>query len=86
MKVLIPPALHAYTAGQGEVRATGKTLADMFADLDGRFPGMRFRVVDEQDEIRGHIRVFVNGDAVRAMTTPLRATDEVLIVQALSGG
>ena len=56
----------------------------MFADLERRYPGIRFRMIDEQDMIRGHIRVFVNGDAVRAMDTPLRATDKVMIVQALS--
>ncbi len=86
MKVLIPPALHDYTGGQREVQATGKNLAGMFADLDRRYPGMRFRIVDEQGAVRGHIRVFVNGDAVRAMDTPLRTKDEVMIVQALSGG
>jgi sulfur-carrier protein len=86
MKVLIPTPLRDYTGGQSEVQATGTTLADLLADLDRRFPGIRFRMVDEQDAIRGHMRVFVNGDAVRAMDAPLRATDEVMIVQALSGG
>jgi molybdopterin converting factor small subunit len=68
------------------VQATGKNLADVFADLERHHPGMRFRMIDEQDAIRGHIRVFVNGEAVRAMDTPLHAKDEVMIVQALSGG
>ncbi len=86
MKVLIPPALRDYTGGNSAVPATGKTLADLFADLERRYPGIRFRMVDEQDALRGHIRVFVNGDAVRAMQTPLHPKDEVMIVQALSGG
>jgi len=86
MKVLIPSPLRDYTGGQSEVQATGTTLADLLADLDRRFPGIRFRMVDEQDAIRGHMRVFVNGDAVRDMNASLRATDEVMIVQALSGG
>ncbi len=86
MKVQIPPALRSYTDGQSEVQATGTSLAGMFADLDRCYPGIRFRMIDEQDAIRGHIRVFVNGAAVRAMDTPLRAMDEVMIVQALSGG
>ena len=86
MKVLIPTPLRSYTDGQGEVDADGASLADLLTDLDRRYPGIRFRMVDEQDAIRGHMRVFVNGDAVRAMDTSLRATDEVMIVQALSGG
>ena len=86
MKVLVPPALRSYTGGQSEVRASGTRLAGLFADLERRYPGIRFRMVDEQDTIRGHIRVFVNGAAVREMDTPLRTKDEVMIVQALSGG
>ena len=86
MKVLIPTPLRSYTDGQGEVDAGGASLADLLTDLDRRYPGIRFRMVDEQDAIRGHMRVFVNGQAVRDLDTRLRATDEVMIVQALSGG
>jgi molybdopterin converting factor small subunit len=86
MKVLIPTPLRDYTDGQDEVRATGANLGGMLTDLDRRYPGIRFRMVDEQDTIRGHMRVFVNGAAVRHMNTPLHADDEVMIVQALSGG
>ena len=86
MKVLIPTPLRDYTGGQSAVEATGRTLADALADLDRRYPGIRFRMVDEQDALRGHMRIFVNGEDVRALDTPLRAVDEVMIVQALSGG
>jgi hypothetical protein len=43
-------------------------------------------MVDEQDRIRPHIRIFVNGEQVRDLAQPLSATGEVVIVQALSGG
>jgi molybdopterin converting factor small subunit len=43
-------------------------------------------MIDEQDRIRRHIRVFVNGAQVRDLSQPLASTDEVVIVQALSGG
>jgi hypothetical protein len=55
-------------------------------DLDRRYPGLRFRVIDEQDRMRPHVRFFVNGEAVRDMARPLVAGDAVQIVQALSGG
>ena len=58
----------------------------MLADLDRRYSGIRFRMIDEQGRIRRHIRIFVNGEQVRDLTQPLTATDEVIIVQALSGG
>ena len=56
------------------------------ADLDRQYPGIRFRMIDEQERIRRHIRIFVNGEQVRALSHPLRESDEVVIVQALSGG
>ena len=85
MKVLIPSALRSYT-DDANTEATGTTLADALLDLDRRHPGIRFRMVDEQDRIRRHIRVFVNGEQLSELATPLSPTDDIIIVQALSGG
>ena len=85
MKVLIPSALRSYTE-QSETEANGATLAVVLADLDRRYAGIRFRMIDEQDRIRPHIRIFVNGKQVRELSQPLSTKDEVVIVQALSGG
>lgn len=85
MNVLIPSPLHSYT-GKAHVDASGSTLAALLADLERRYPGIRFRMVDEQDRIRRHMRVFVNGDQVFELSQPLRPGDEVVIVQALTGG
>ena len=86
MKVLIPTPLRSYTGEQSEVEAEGGTLAEVLADLDRRYPGIRFRMIDEQDAVRRHIRIWVNRDEVRTLAVPLRASDEVIIFQALSGG
>ena len=86
MKVLIPTHLHAYTKQRREVEARGATLAEMFADLDARFPGVKFRVINEQDQLRPHIRLFVNREETRSLRHRLEAGDEVMIVPALSGG
>jgi molybdopterin converting factor small subunit len=85
MKVLVPSALRSYTE-RGETEASGATLGAALDDLDRRYPGIRFRMIDEQDRIRRHIRIFVNGEQARDLARPLAATDEVIIVQALSGG
>jgi molybdopterin converting factor small subunit len=68
------------------VEAAGGTLAALLEDLDRRYPGIRFRMIDEQDKIRRHMRVFVNGEQVGALATKISPGDEVMIVQALSGG
>jgi molybdopterin converting factor small subunit len=49
-------------------------------------PGIRFRIIDEQERMRAHVRFFVNGKQVFDLRQPLRDNDEVTIVQALSGG
>ena len=86
MKVLLPSPLADYTAHAREVEAEGATLAELFADLDRRYPGLRFRVIDEQDAIRPHIKIFVNREQAPTMARRLAPTDEVLVVAALSGG
>ena len=85
MKIGIPNALQSYT-GQDKVEASGATLAAAIVDLDRIYPGIRFRMIDEQDRMRPHIRFFINGELTRNLEEPLRTTDEVIIVQALSGG
>ena len=85
MKVLIPGALRSYTR-EANVEAVGDTLAALFADLDRRYPGLRFRVVDEQNQLRPNMRIFVNGLNVRDLQHALRPDDFVAVVLALSGG
>ena len=85
MNILIPTPLRSYT-GQRVVAGSGSTLGAVLADLDRQFPGIRFRMINEQDGMRAHVRFFVNGKQVFDLSQPLRSTDEVVIVQALSGG
>ena len=86
MKVLLPTPLADYTAHRREVEAEGATLAELFDDLDRRYPGLRFRVIDEQDAIRAHIKIFVNRVQAPSIALALEPADEVLVVAALSGG
>jgi molybdopterin synthase sulfur carrier subunit len=77
-----------HVAPKGEVEAAGATLAAVLADVFARYPALRGYVLDDQDRLRLHIAVFVDGVHVRqnVMYHPLRAGSEVYIMQALSGG
>jgi molybdopterin converting factor small subunit len=86
VEVRVAPLLHAYTRGASVVPATGATLGEVLDDLDRQFGGIRFRLVDEQDRLRPHMRCFVNGADTRDVALPLSDGDEVFIVGALSGG
>ena len=86
IRVLIPSPLFSYTGGQKQIEAEGDSLAGLLDVLDRRYPGMRHRIIDEQDRIRPHVRFFVNGDMAGSLDQILSADDEVMIVAALSGG
>lgn len=90
MQVRIPGLLRSYTKGAEivgiEPRTASPTLADALAELDARFPGLRFRIVDEQGAIRPHIKIFVDGELARDLGTAARPEAELMIVGALSGG
>jgi len=86
LKVVLPTPLAEYTRHRREVEADGATLAELLADLDRRYPGLRFRVIDEQGAVRPHIKVFVNRVQARSLAVALAPADEVLVVAALSGG
>ena len=86
MRISIPSQLHSYTGGASVVDGQGQSLAEVLAWLDGEFPGLKFRIVDEQDQIRPHIRFFVDGRMAREISHPVGPDDVVKIVGALSGG
>ena len=86
MKVRIPTPLRSYTEQQSVVDADGDTVDAVLADLDRQFPGLRFRVVDEQGRLRKHMKVFVDEEGTRDLGTSLDGATEVVIMQALSGG
>jgi molybdopterin converting factor small subunit len=86
MKVRLPSPLADYTAHRREVEGKGATLAELLADLDNAYPGIRFRIIDEQERIRPHIKIFVNREQARSLALPLGVADEVLVIAALSGG
>jgi sulfur-carrier protein len=86
LSVHIPSPLRSYTGGASRVSADGATLAALLTDLDTRHRGLRFRMIDEQERIRRHIRIFINAREAETLAEPLRPTDEVHLVCALSGG
>jgi molybdopterin synthase sulfur carrier subunit len=86
VKVRIPTPLRSYTANTANVVASGSTLAELLTDLDRQFPGLAFRVVDEQGRLREHMVIWLGQDRCRDLSTGIDGVDEVVIMQALSGG
>jgi molybdopterin converting factor small subunit len=86
VKVRIPTPLRSYTHQQSVVDAAGSTMSELLDDLDRRFPGIRFRMVDEQGRLRQHMKLWIGQDAVTDLSTSVSGSDDVTIMQALSGG
>lgn len=86
MRVSIPSPLFSYTGGQRRIEAGAGSLRQLLETLDMRYPGLRHRIIDEQDRVRPHIRFFVNGELAPHLDRRLGSDDEVMIVAALSGG
>lgn len=72
----------------GAIEAKGATVAEALRDVFARHPTARGYVLDDQDRIRLHIAVFVDGVHVRkdALAYPLNTGSELYVMQALSGG
>jgi hypothetical protein len=73
------------TAG-GTSGSAAVTLDHVLRALDLRSPGIRFRLVDEQDRLRPHMSFFVGGERVRSLAAPVAPGEEVCLLGALSGG
>jgi len=86
ISVLVPSQLHSYSGGLSRLEAAGGSIAEALDDLDRRYPGIRFRIIDEQDRVRPHMRLFVGRDAARDIRAPIAAGAELMIFGALSGG
>ena len=86
MKVRLSTHLRSYTNRKGEVEASGATLAEAMRDLDQHYPGLRFRVIDEQDRIRDTIKIYINSNLMDGLNYPVQPSDIIHIIGALSGG
>ncbi len=89
VKVRIPTPLRKLTNDQELVEVQAKTISDAIIELQGRFPGIRERLVDESGAVRRFVNVYVNEEDIRFLQnqqTPLKDGDEVSIIPAIAGG
>ena len=88
IEVRIPTILRTYTGGAKSVEGSGSTLEELFADLDGRYDGLRERLMDNSG-LRRFINVYLNDEDVRflgGLETPVADGDTVTVLPAVAGG
>ena len=87
--ILIPTPLRRLTDGQAKVDIPGATVGEILYNLNGAYPGIGERLLDEQGQVKRFINVFVNEDEIRTLQgadTPVSERDRISIVPAMAGG
>ncbi len=91
VRIHVPGALRPYADDQRrlDLALPGSTVGELLDALQGAYPGMHRRVVDELGSLRPHVNIFVNGENIRHLdgqATPLDDGDEIWLLPAISGG
>ncbi len=89
VKVRIPTPLRKLTHDEEVVQVTATTVAGAIAELQGRFPGIKERLVDEAGGVRRFVNVYVYEEDIRFLhnqETKLKDGDEMSIIPAIAGG
>jgi sulfur-carrier protein len=88
IEVRIPTILRSYTGGQKSVEGSGATLDELFADIDGRYEGLRERLIDDAG-VRRFVNVYLNDEDVRflgGLSAAVSDGDTVTVLPAVAGG
>lgn len=87
--VRIPAPLRKLTQGQEVVSAEAATIGELIGQLEGQYPGLRERLLDDKGQVRRFINIFVGDEDIRylqQLDTPLEGKSEVSIIPAIAGG
>lgn len=89
VKVRIPTPLRKLTNDAELVEVNAATISDAIKELQGLYPGIQERLVDESGAVRRFVNVYVNEEDIRFLQnqqTPLKDGDEISIIPAIAGG
>ncbi len=89
VEVYVPYPLRELTNGLGTVELHADDLGQAIAELNRRFPGLAYRILDDQGRLRRFVNAFVNDEPVSHLSpdqVPLRPGDVVTILPSVAGG
>jgi sulfur-carrier protein len=87
--VRIPTILRSYTSGAGEVSVDGAKLSEVLDSLEGSYPGIRGRILDESGALRRFVNIYVGDDDVRftgGLDAEVPEGARISIIPAVAGG
>lgn len=89
VQVYVPYPLRELTKGLATVDIHANNLADAIDELNRRFPGLAYRLLDDQGRLRRFVNTFVNEESVSHLApieVPLHAGDVITILPNIAGG
>jgi molybdopterin synthase sulfur carrier subunit len=84
--VYIPTPFRRATANRERVEIDAADVGALLDELERAYGGLKGLVRNEQGEVHQHVALYVNGEAIEGLGTPLEDGDEVAIIPALAGG
>ena len=89
VQVKVPTIMRSATGGEAVVDGTGRTLREVLADLESRYPGLTRNVLADDGALHRFVNVYLNDEDVRylgALETEVAEGDVVSILPAVAGG
>ncbi len=89
VSVRLTAVLQKLTGGQKSIEATGRTVAEVFDDIEARFPGFKAQVYGPDGKPHRFVNIYLNDEDIRytgGIETALKSGDVLDILPALAGG
>ena len=89
VRVYLPYALRSFAKGVETVELQARNLSEAIAELNRKFPGLGYRILDDQGRLRRFVNAFVNDEPVSHLNpsdVSLHAGDLVTILPSIAGG
>jgi molybdopterin synthase sulfur carrier subunit len=90
IRVKLSGQLGEFTGGASEVKVdSASTVLNLVDALEARFPGIRGRILDDQERARPYVNIFVDGENIRENKqemTRLADGNIVYILPSVAGG
>jgi sulfur-carrier protein len=89
VEVRLPAILRQHTDGEAVVVGEGETVRQVLDDLEGRYPGLRARIVADDGALHRFVNLYLNDEDVRflgVLDTEVRDGDTIAILPAVAGG
>jgi sulfur-carrier protein len=87
-RVVFTPNLQRHIAAPPH-EAPGETVRLALESVFAENPRLRSYVLDDQGRVRHHVVVFIGGQRIQdpvGLSDPVNDSDEIFVMQALSGG